>query len=69
MPDVTMTDAARRSNIVVMPEAGLRAWLAGRLNARDVLGQSLFHVDAPAFAHATLTAVLADAESSVIDAR
>ncbi|SAK84163.1 hypothetical protein AWB76_05809 [Caballeronia temeraria] len=69
VPDVRATDAARRSCIVVMPEAGLRAWLAGRLDARTALERSLFHVDAPALAQATLAAMLADAEVPVVDER
>jgi hypothetical protein len=69
MPDVTATDAARRSNIVVMPEAGLRAWLAGRIDAHAALGDSLFYVDAPARAGSTLTRMLAEAETPVLDAR
>lgn len=69
LPDVTATDALRRSNIVVMPEAGLRAWLAGRIGARAALGDALFHVDAPALAGTTLATMLASAESSVADAR
>jgi hypothetical protein len=69
MPDVTATDVARRSNIIVMAEAGLRAWLAGRLDAHMASGQSLFYVDAPALAGVTLTAMLLDAESPVIDER
>ncbi|WP_250442140.1 hypothetical protein [Caballeronia sp. AZ1_KS37] len=63
------TDVSRRSNIVVMPEAGLRAWLAGRIGARAALGDALFHVDAPALAGTTLATMLASAESSVADAR
>ncbi|WP_321798330.1 hypothetical protein [Caballeronia sp. J97] len=67
MPDVTATDAARRSNIIVMAEAGLRAWLAGKFDAHAALGQSLFHVDAPASTDLTLKRMLADAESPVLD--
>ncbi|WP_250479225.1 MULTISPECIES: hypothetical protein [unclassified Caballeronia] len=67
VPDVTATDAARRSNIIVMPEAGLRAWLAGRIDARAALGESLFYVDAPALADARLTRMLVEAEYSVLN--
>ncbi|SAL11046.1 hypothetical protein AWB71_00219 [Caballeronia peredens] len=69
MPDVTSTDAARRSNIIVGSEAALRAWLDGRLTMDTALSDSVFHVDAPDAARASLTSMLVLAETTVDDVR
>jgi hypothetical protein len=48
MPDLTATDEAKRSNIVIMSEAVLRAWLDERFNIEQALRESLFMIDASA---------------------
>lgn len=63
IPDITATDDALRSNIVITSEAALRAWLDGRFDLERALRESLFVIDAPK-AHAdSLTRMLAHAES------
>jgi hypothetical protein len=62
MPDVTATDDALRSNIVIMSESALRGWLDGRFDMEQALRDSLVIVDAPQ-AHAdALTQMLVKAE-------
>ncbi|MBN3762224.1 hypothetical protein [Burkholderia sp. Ac-20365] len=68
MPDVTTDDPARRSNIVVMSEAGLRAWLKGTLSTGTALRDTLVHVDAPDASKEALTQMLARAECIVAEA-
>ncbi|PRY05055.1 hypothetical protein [Paraburkholderia sp. BL25I1N1] len=67
MPDVTTTDEAKRSNIVIMSEAGLRAWLEQRFDIELALRESLFMIDAPASSTGSLTQMLAIAEPAVTD--
>ncbi|CAD6552224.1 hypothetical protein LMG27952_05256 [Paraburkholderia hiiakae] len=47
IPDVTTTEEAKRSNIVVMSESALRGWLAGRFDVEHALHEALFVVDGP----------------------
>jgi hypothetical protein len=68
MPDVTATDEAKRSNIVIMSEAGLRAWLDGSFDIEQALRESLFMIDASADSTDSLTRMLAVAESIVTGA-
>lgn len=65
MPDVTATDEAKRSNIVIMSEAGLRAWLDERFDMEEALRESLFVIDASADSTDSLTRMLTVAESTV----
>jgi hypothetical protein len=65
MPDVTTTDDAKRSNIVIMSEAGLRAWLEGRFDIKRALRESLFMIDATPNSAVTLTRMLTAAETHV----
>jgi hypothetical protein len=65
MPDVTTTDDAKRSNIVIMSEAGLRAWLEGRFDIERALRESLFMIDATPNSAVALTRMLAVAETHV----
>ncbi|REG50181.1 hypothetical protein B0G80_6603 [Paraburkholderia sp. BL6669N2] len=67
MPDVTTTDEAKRSNIVIMSEAGLRAWLEQRFDIELALRESLFMIDTPASSTGSLTQMLAIAEPAVTD--
>ncbi|SAL61229.1 hypothetical protein AWB68_03164 [Caballeronia choica] len=68
MPDVTATDEAKRSNIVIMSEAGLRAWLDGSFDIEQALRESLFMIDASADSTDSLTRMLTVAESIVTGA-
>ncbi|WP_233832483.1 hypothetical protein [Paraburkholderia sp. ZP32-5] len=68
MPDVATTDEAKRSNIIVTSEAGLRAWLDGRLDIGYALRESLLVVDAPVTFSALLTQMLTAAGSATIGA-
>jgi hypothetical protein len=65
MPDVTASDDAKRSNIVVTSEAALRAWLAGRFDMLHGLDASLFVVDAPETSALALTRMLARADAAI----
>jgi hypothetical protein len=65
MPDVTASDDAKRSNIVVTSEAALRAWLAGRFEMSHGLEASLFIVDAPEASALPLTRMLARADAAI----
>jgi hypothetical protein len=65
MPDVTATDEAKRSNMVIMSEAGLRAWLDGSFDIEQALRESLFMIDASADSTDSLTRMLTVAESIV----
>lgn len=67
MPDLATTDETRRSNIVIASEAGLRAWLDGHFDSEYALGESLFVVDAPATAAASMMRMLATAELAMVD--
>ncbi|WP_250516346.1 hypothetical protein [Caballeronia sp. INDeC2] len=66
MPEVTSTDVAKRSNIVIMPEAGLRAWLDESFGIELALRESLFMIDASADSTVSLTQMLTIAESTVM---
>jgi hypothetical protein len=68
MPDVTATDEALRSNVVVTSEAALRAWLDGRLDIEYALRESLLLVDARQPFSTSLTAMLAAAGSATVSA-
>lgn len=65
IPDVTATDEEKRSNIVIMSEGGLRAWLDERFNIEQALRESLFMIDASAGPTDSLSRMLAVAESTV----
>jgi hypothetical protein len=65
-PDVTTTDEAKRSNILIFSEAALRGWLDGRFAAETALRDSLFVVDAPEGPAAALKGMLATAVTSVV---
>jgi hypothetical protein len=65
IPDVTATDEAKRSNILILSESALRAWLDGRFDTRAAWRDSLFVVDAPEGPAAALTQMLATAEAGV----
>lgn len=65
MPDVTATDEAKRSNVVIMSEAALRAWLDQRFDIELALRESLFMIDTPASPTESLTQMLAIAEPAV----
>ncbi len=47
IPDVTTTEEAKRSNIVIMSESALRGWLAGRFDVEHAFREALFVVDGP----------------------
>src|SRR5215469_16070205 len=55
MPDVTTTDEAKRSSVIITSETALRAWLAGRFDMPLAFEASLFVVDAPEALAASLT--------------
>ncbi|MCP3711127.1 hypothetical protein M3I54_29830 [Paraburkholderia sp. CNPSo 3274] len=63
MPDVTTTDEARRSNVVITSEAALRAWLSGRFDMSRAFDASLILIDAPDAAVALLKRMLSTADS------
>lgn len=65
MPDVTATDEATRSKVVVTSEAALRAWLAGRFDMSHALDASLFVIDAPGTSAGCLRRMLVSADSTV----
>jgi hypothetical protein len=65
MPDVTAIDDAKRSNIILTSEAGLRAWLEGRFDVAVAFRESLFVIDAPHHSVASLTQMLTVAQSSL----
>ncbi|ALL71143.1 hypothetical protein K788_0002034 (plasmid) [Paraburkholderia caribensis MBA4] len=67
MPDLTTTDEATRSSVIVTSEAGLRAWLDGRIKTEDALRDLIFVVDAPDAQVTPLTDMLLCAGSAVID--
>lgn len=69
MPGVTTTDEAKRSSVIVISGAGLRAWLDGRLDTENVLRDSLFVVDAPDHLSTTLAKMLTSAGSAVMEIR
>jgi hypothetical protein len=64
MPDITATDAERRSNVVIMSEAALRGWLAGQFDSEYALHESLFVIDAAPIQVESLTQMLSGAEWS-----
>jgi hypothetical protein len=66
MPEVSTPDEAKRSNIIVASEAGLRAWLDGRFDIAYALRESLFAVDAPRAPGASLTQMLTAAASATV---
>jgi hypothetical protein len=68
MPDVTAMDDAKRSNIIVTSEAGLRGWLDGRLAIDYALRESLLVVDAPRTFNVALTSMLTVAGSAPVGA-
>lgn len=47
IPDVTTTEEAKRSNIVIMSESALRGWLAGRFDVEHAFREALFVIDGP----------------------
>ncbi|AET95066.1 hypothetical protein BYI23_D015560 (plasmid) [Burkholderia sp. YI23] len=65
IPDVTTTDDAKRSNIVIVSEAGLRAWLEGRFDVERAFRDSLFMIDATRNPTVALTRMLTVAETHV----
>ncbi|WP_321789653.1 hypothetical protein [Paraburkholderia sp. J94] len=65
MPDLSATDDAQRSNILITSEAALRAWLEGRFDLERALRESLFVIDAPRTQADSLARMLALAESQV----
>ncbi|MBN3855062.1 hypothetical protein G3N59_16905 [Paraburkholderia sp. Ac-20340] len=66
MPDVTATEDALHSNIVITSEAALRAWLDGRFQLARALEDDLFVIDAPQTHAASLTQMLASAEAATL---
>lgn len=62
IPDLNAADEAKRSRILVMSEAALRAWLDAAFTAQRALDDSLFIIDAPGEDAAALAAMLARAE-------
>lgn len=64
MPDVTATEDAQRSNILVTSEAALRAWLDGRFDLERALGDALFVIDAPQAHASSLARMFAKAEAA-----
>jgi len=66
IPDVTATDEAQRSNVIVTSEVGLRAWLDGRVNIGYALQESLLVVDASQTWRTALTDMLARAGSAAV---
>lgn len=66
LPDLETTDQARRSNIVITSESGLRAWLDGHFDIEYALRESLFMIDAPERPSASLTQMLAVTDSAVV---
>jgi hypothetical protein len=66
MPDVTASDDAKRSNVIVTSEAGLRAWLGGRIEMAYALRESLMVVDAPRTLRDSLMAMLVAAGSAMV---
>ena len=66
MPDVTTTDEAKRSNVIVMSEAALHGWLEGKFDVGTALREALFVVDAPEVADAALKRMLTIAQTSVV---
>jgi hypothetical protein len=65
MPDVTATEEARRSNIVVMSELALRGWLDGRFDIGHAFRESLFVIDAPPARATALTRMLTIGEFTI----
>ncbi|MFX1763523.1 hypothetical protein PWP93_13120 [Paraburkholderia sp. A1RI-2L] len=65
MPDVTTTDDATRSNVIITSETALRAWLAGRFDMSHAFEASLFVVDAPEALAASLMRMLASADATI----
>ena len=65
MPDVTTTDEAKRSSVIITSETALRAWLAGRFDVSHAFKASLFVVDAPGALAESLTRMLASADATV----
>jgi len=65
MPDVTTTDEAKRSSVIVTSEAALRAWLVGRFDMSHAFEALLFVVDAPEAFAASLMRMLASADTTV----
>jgi hypothetical protein len=63
MPDVTATDEAKRSKVIVTSEAALRAWLAGRFDMSHALNGAMFVVDAPEASAASLRQMLVSADA------
>lgn len=47
IPDVSASEEATRSTIVIMSEAGLRGWLDGRFDVEHAFREALFVVDGP----------------------
>ncbi|WP_346778356.1 hypothetical protein [Paraburkholderia sp. Tr-20389] len=68
IPDVTSDDPTQRSNILVTSEAGLRAWLNGRLNAGIALRDLLAYVDAPEPSKTALVKMFLRAEVVIAEA-
>ena len=64
MPDVTTTDEAKRSSVIITSETALRAWLAGRFDMSHAFDASLFVVDAPVASASSLTRMLASADTT-----
>ncbi|MFL9937098.1 hypothetical protein P0D88_51190 [Paraburkholderia sp. RL18-103-BIB-C] len=67
IPDLTTTDEAMRSNVVIASEAGLRAWLNGNFDSEYALRESIFVVDAPSMPNASLVQMLSAGELATID--
>ncbi|WP_321866199.1 hypothetical protein [Paraburkholderia tropica] len=64
MPDVTATDDAKRSSVIVTSETALRAWLSGSFDISHALEASLFLVDAPDASASSLKRMLVVADMS-----
>ncbi|MFM0739908.1 hypothetical protein PQQ51_21930 [Paraburkholderia xenovorans] len=65
MPNVMATDEAKRSNILIVSEAGLRAWLDQRFDIELALRESLFMIDMSARSTESLLQMLASVQSTV----
>jgi len=66
MPDVTSADELKRSNVVIMSEAALRAWFDCAFDLASALRDSLFVIDAPCGHRESLARMLATAGALAI---
>jgi hypothetical protein len=64
MPDITTTEEAKRSNVIITSEAALRAWLSSRFDMSHAFDASLVLVDAGDAAMPSLTQMLFTADSA-----